>query len=182
MKRVAEAALVLLSLGVAGTGWAQTISRGVVACGGNAASGPSYTIVGTIGQPVVGRTMGPGEPEPYLCSGWWCGEFGTIVGVAPSVAEAPRVTRMAPPAPNPAAGPVRFVYELARDSRVEITVYAVTGARVRSLVREERAAGRHEVWWDGRANSGEPVGCGVYFAVLRAAGSDPVRRRIVLVR
>ena len=178
----AAAALVLLGVLGARVASAQIIPRSVAACGGDVAAGPAHTVVGTIGQPLVGRSTGPGEPATHACSGWWCGEFGTVVAVAPSGPQAPRVTRMAPPAPNPGSGPVRLAYDLARDARVEIAVYAVNGARVRSLVREARPAGRHETWWDGRAGDGEPAGSGIYFVVLRVNGEPAGRRRIVLVR
>jgi hypothetical protein len=171
----------LLFLFAAG-GSAQTLPRSVVACGGAVTGGPDYSVVGTVGQALVGLSVGPTDPELRDCSGWWCGEFGTVVAVAMPEREVPRVTRLAPPAPNPGSGPVRLAYDLARDGRVEIDVYAVSGARVRSIVREARPAGRHEARWDGRGHGGEAVASGIYFVVFRVDGKAAGRRRVVLIR
>jgi hypothetical protein len=170
--------LLLLAAG----GSAQTLPRSVIGCGGAVTGGPDYSVVGTVGQALVGLSVGAVDPELRECSGWWCGEFGTVVAVPMPEREAPRVTRLAPPAPNPGSGPVRLAYDLARDGRVEIDVYAVSGARVRSIVREPRPAGRHEARWDGRGRGGEAVASGIYFVVFRVDGKAAGRRRVVLIR
>jgi flagellar hook assembly protein FlgD len=56
-------------------------------------------------------------------------------------------------------------------SRVTVEVYNVIGQRVKTLVREEMAAGYHVVEWNGTGNSGQQLGSGVYFVRL-SAGND----------
>jgi len=46
---------------------------------------------------------------------------------------------------------------------VSVEIYDVRGARVRSLVRADQAAGRYLVEWDGRDDRGNPSSSGVYF-------------------
>ncbi|MCI0695215.1 T9SS type A sorting domain-containing protein [candidate division KSB1 bacterium] len=59
-------------------------------------------------------------------------------------------------------------YELPQPSEVKVEIFSITGQLVRRLVDEQQMAGPHEVAWDGRDGSGNPVGSGVYFYRLRA--------------
>ena len=179
MIRVAAAAALLAAL-LAETATAQSISRSVNACGGQVSSGGGYSVVGTIGQALVGRS--DGIPTPVACSGWWCGEFGTIVAVPPQTLQIPRATRVTRVAPNPGAGPVRIGYDLSRAARVDIAIYAVTGARAHAMSEGWRPAGRYEARWDGRGSRGEELASGVYFVLLRVDGHAAGGKRIVLAR
>ncbi len=83
--------------------------------------------------------------------------------------------------PHPARAPVALRYDLPRPGPVSLEIHDLLGRRVRSLERGGREAGRHEVAWDGRDESGQPVGAGVYYYRLRA-GPFERSRRMVLVR
>ncbi len=84
-------------------------------------------------------------------------------------------------APNPFARETRIRYELPSAARVHLAVYSVAGRKVRSLVDgEPRAAGRHEVRWEGRDDTGASVAAGVYFYRLEAGGRTVTRRMVVL--
>ena len=85
-----------------------------------------------------------------------------------------------PVVPDPARPPRLIHYELPREARVELDVFDLLGRRVRTLDRGARAAGFHEVAWDGRDASGARVGEGVYFYRLRAEGIQRVRRMVLL--
>ena len=74
-------------------------------------------------------------------------------------------------APNPFNPETSIGYALPVASVVELTVYDVVGQRVRVLVSGVHAPGMHEVVWDGRDDSGQQVGSGVYFYRLQARGS-----------
>jgi aminopeptidase N len=82
--------------------------------------------------------------------------------------------------PNPFNRGTRVAFELGQGGSVEIDVYDVTGARVRSVFRGTRPAGYHEVEWDGRNAAGEPVSSGVYFVRLRAGALTLVRKAVVV--
>ena len=64
---------------------------------------------------------------------------------------------------------------------VELSVYDVRGARVRSLVVGELPAGWHRVSWDGADPSGTAVGAGIYF-IRATAGGRTFVTRVALVR
>ena len=82
--------------------------------------------------------------------------------------------------PNPFNTSARVGYEVGSGGTVEVDVYDVTGAHVRTLYRGSRQAGYHEAEWDGRNSAGEPVSSGVYFVCLRAAAGTMVRKAVRL--
>lgn len=88
----------------------------------------------------------------------------------------PTVSALRQIAPNPFNPSTTVSFDLARPGRVRLEVYNVTGARVRTLVDQVEAAGRHEIRWDGRDNTGSSVGSGVYFVVMEAEGVSESRK------
>ena len=80
--------------------------------------------------------------------------------------------------PNPARGAVRIAFALPFSERVAASVYAASGARVRTLIEGERPAGGQALLWDGRDDAGRPVPSGLYFFQL-SLGSAREMRRIV---
>ncbi len=82
--------------------------------------------------------------------------------------------------PNPFTPETRIAFELAQAGRVELAIYSVDGRLIRALVEEERAAGSHEVTWDGRDAQGQRMAGGVYFYKLAAPGIAESRRMILL--
>ena len=75
--------------------------------------------------------------------------------------------------PNPFNPRTSITYELPEPASIDLSVYDVSGRLVRTLIDgERRVAGRHEMEWDGRDDSGAPVAAGIYFA--RAASDGRV--------
>jgi hypothetical protein len=83
--------------------------------------------------------------------------------------------------PNPFNPQTSIRFALEQGGPVEIVVYNLRGELVRTLVREERIAGRHVVTWNGRDDRGSQVASGVYSVMLRA-GSVEDRRKVTLVK
>ena len=74
------------------------------------------------------------------------------------------------------AGAVRFALESKGVIAPQLTVYDVTGRRVRRVTDGRAMQGRTEIEWDGRGESGQRVASGVYFARLTGAGRAQVLR------
>ncbi|MBN1885088.1 MAG: hypothetical protein JW876_06155, partial [Candidatus Krumholzibacteriota bacterium] len=89
--------------------------------------------------------------------------------------------RLAQNSPNPFNPSTTIAFELPRDARIELVVFALDGRRVATLARGRFVAGRHEVAWDGRNDAGRHVAAGVYFYRLEADGCREAKR-MVLVR
>jgi hypothetical protein len=83
--------------------------------------------------------------------------------------------------PNPFNPVTRIEYWVPGSrGEVSLVIYDVRGARVRTLVNGERAAGRYTVEWDGRNDRGAPVGSGVYFYRMTAGRFADTRRMVLL--
>jgi flagellar hook assembly protein FlgD len=72
-------------------------------------------------------------------------------------------------------------YTIAQEHRATLTIYNLLGQQVRLLVDEKQQPGRYEVVWRGVDDSGNSVGNGVYFYMLRA-GNERRVRRVALVK
>lgn len=97
-------------------------------------------------------------------------------------AELPAIgaVRLAPPAPNPAAGRVTMGFTLSEPSATDLGVYDTAGRRVRTLSSGRLPAGHHPYTWDGADAAGVHVRPGVYFVRLVVDGRAYVRRIAML--
>jgi hypothetical protein len=93
----------------------------------------------------------------------------------------PHQLSFAAPRPNPSRGGVAFAFELPRETRVTLRVFAASGARLRTVVDGTMAAGAHEMVWNGRDDRGRALPPGMYWARLEAGGRS-FRHSVVLVR
>jgi hypothetical protein len=100
--------------------------------------------------------------------------------VPPVSVALPRVLRLAA-SPNPSAGAISFVLDLAVAGAARVEVFDLTGRRVASTPYGQLAAGRHSLSWDGRGADGVPVAPGVYLARVRA-GDLTASARFVRVK
>jgi hypothetical protein len=96
-------------------------------------------------------------------------------GVAAVPAGDPRGFGLLAVAPNPSVGRTRILYALPRAAAVRVAVLDVQGRAVAELVNSTRAAGVHEVEWDG-VGAGGRARAGVYFVVYRTPERAFVRR------
>ena len=89
---------------------------------------------------------------------------------------------MLPNYPTPFNPQTTIPYHLPDGSGVKLSVYNMTGQRVRRLVDDgNKPAGHHQITWDGRDETGHLVGSGVYLYRLEA-GSYVKTLRLVLVK
>ncbi len=84
--------------------------------------------------------------------------------------------------PNPFNPRTVLKFRTGSQAKVTLGVYDLRGHLVRNLVQDVLPSGIHEVLWDGLDNSGLAVASGQYFARLRQGDSDPVTRKLLLVR
>ena len=84
-------------------------------------------------------------------------------------------------APNPSAGEVTVQLILSGGTSTELSIYDVTGRRVRELMIGPASAGSHTLTWDGRTDAGETVSPGIYFVQVEWRGGS-VTERVVILR
>lgn len=83
--------------------------------------------------------------------------------------------------PNPFNPSTTLSFTLPQSGRSELSIYSITGQRVRTLFSGPLTAGAHSVIWDGRDDSGKPVSSGVYISRL-TSGKQTATGRMVLLR
>jgi hypothetical protein len=82
--------------------------------------------------------------------------------------------------PNPFRPATAIPLTLTCGARVKAAVYDALGRRVRTLIDGARAAGRHEIEWDGRDDSGRNLASGVYFIRVESGETAVTRKAAVL--
>lgn len=104
-------------------------------------------------------------------SGNWGGASSAVVrvnGTDPSgVGDMPKITFLAPSAPNPSAGPLQMRFGLAKSSGTDLAIFDAAGRKVRTVTSGLLAAGTYSVAWDGRDASGHSAAPGLYFVRLK---------------
>ena len=91
----------------------------------------------------------------------------------------PSATTLAPPYPNPFNPRTTLSFTLARSGLARLEIFDLAGRRIRTLVAEPLAAGRHAVVWAGDGDDGERLPSGAYLARLSAHGVVEVRKLLV---
>ncbi len=91
------------------------------------------------------------------------------------------VTALLPSYPNPFNPSTTIPFTLGDQERVVLRVYDASGKLIRTLLDGVVPAGRHDVVWDGRAQSGSQAATGIYFVRLQA-GSYEATKKIVMLR
>jgi hypothetical protein len=106
----------------------------------------------------------------------------TPVGIGESAAAPRTANELYQAQPNPANPSATIRYTIAERGRVSLDIFDVGGRRVRTLVAEvqEPTAKGFEVVWDGRNDSGQKLGSGVFFYELRAPGYTASRKLVLL--
>ena len=83
--------------------------------------------------------------------------------------------------PNPFNPSTTIRYTMPSKGHVTITVYDARGARVVTLLNEEKPAGAFTIPWAGRDESGRAASSGVYFARIEA-GNEQRAYKLVLLK
>ncbi|MGD8396755.1 MAG: FlgD immunoglobulin-like domain containing protein, partial [Candidatus Eiseniibacteriota bacterium] len=75
-------------------------------------------------------------------------------------------------APNPFAAGTLLRWVMPAAGRLRITVHDASGRWVATLADERHAAGPVTLGWDGHDDAGAPLGSGIYFVRIEAAGQS----------
>jgi hypothetical protein len=82
------------------------------------------------------------------------------------------------PTPGPAGTTLQCVLEDAAPA--DLSILAVDGRVIATLVHGPMPAGSHQIRWPGRDSTGRPLPSGVYFARLRSGGETACTRVLLL--
>jgi len=161
-----------------------TITRWTVDVGGAGfTQAGTWTLSGTAGQHDAGLLS---AGTYTLLGGFWGGGPLLVTGVEtpdpsnPATNPAPSVARVLAIAPNPTGGDARFGFELPEARRVDIQIYNVSGALVRTITSRVWPAGRHEIVWNARDAGGSTVAVGLYFARVRLGALERTQKLLIV--
>jgi len=106
-----------------------------------------------------------------------CGKVAFEIEGAPTAAgDSPKQFALLPNYPNPFNPSTTIRYELASRTHVDLRVFDVRGALVRTMVDGVKGAGAYSLEWNGRDDRGTAVSSGVYFYRLTAGDFSDVRK------
>jgi hypothetical protein len=92
----------------------------------------------------------------------------------------PAVTLLHDARPNPFNPETSIAFDLAASARVRLVITDVHGARVRTVLDENRPTGTHTLRWNGRDDAGNAVASGIYFVRMQAGAYSSVRKLVLL--
>jgi hypothetical protein len=83
--------------------------------------------------------------------------------------------------PNPFNSTTTIRYKLSFPDNVHLTIYSVTGKKVKVLEEGAIGAGSYSYVWDGTNIQNQPVNSGLYFCHLKV-GNKSVTHKIILIK
>ncbi|MEO0254686.1 MAG: T9SS type A sorting domain-containing protein [candidate division WOR-3 bacterium] len=75
---------------------------------------------------------------------------------------------------------VKFVYGIPTKTEVEISVYNITGRKVKTLLKEEKEPGVYYVLWNAVDEKGRKIGQGTYFVKIKTKEKEEIRKFIIV--
>ena len=82
--------------------------------------------------------------------------------------------------PNPFNHSTSIVYDIHKESIVNIIIYDLMGKEVRTLINKYQSIGRHNVLWNGKDDLDQLVSGGIYFYKLQAGDFVQTRKMVLL--
>ena len=82
--------------------------------------------------------------------------------------------------PNPFNPETTIYFTLENQSNVQLEIFNIRGALVKTLIANELERGSHNVVWHGDDNHGRSIASGVYFYRLSSDSFQTVRRMVLL--
>lgn len=82
--------------------------------------------------------------------------------------------------PNPFNPSTKIEYDLNQLSNVELTVFSITGEKLKTLVNEMQPAGNYELTWNGTDDYNNKLPTGIYFYELKAGNQNFVKKMLIL--
>lgn len=84
--------------------------------------------------------------------------------------------------PNPFSRSTTIGYQLPVSCEVDLKIFNMIGQEVRILVNGNQSAGEHSVVWDGKDETGESVGSGIYFYQFNAGNKFSETKKLLLLK
>lgn len=154
------------------------IAKHVIGTGGiNGATSANHFHRATAGQTFTGEMQGANH---FLLAGFWLPGIGTTAVRPEEPMVLPTRFILHQNYPNPFNPQTTIQFDLPKPCRITVEVFNVVGQRIRLLISDVRGPGVIQVVWDGRDESGELMGSGIYLYRLIAHESGASPKVLVL--
>ena len=108
------------------------------------------------------------------------GRIGAVVEAVSQPQAIPGAFALSQNVPNPFNLTTTIHFRIAEDAYVTLRIYNILGQEVRTLMDKPVEAGHQTVLWNGRDNSGDEVGTGVYVYQLIAGDFVGMKKAVLL--
>lgn len=113
------------------------------------------------------------------------GEYSITISLTTSVADdqennIPQSFNLYQNYPNPFNPGTIIGFELPYPENVTISIYNITGQKIKTITDGHYQAGYNKVRWDGTNQSGVPVSAGIYFYRIKAGKYSEVKKMVLL--
>jgi hypothetical protein len=95
--------------------------------------------------------------------------------------QGPRSYQLFQNTPNPFSRSTTIRFLVPQTGRIKLTIYNVSGQKVRTLLDEDSSVGLHAVEWDGRSDEGLSVASGLYFYMLETSRLTYSKKMILVL-
>ncbi len=157
------------------------IPQSVLANGGTELTGSANSIVGTVGQPLIGVTSGSVH---NLKGGFWYTQANAVIvnitSPGTGVGIQPKEYALYNNYPNPFNPSTNIQYDLPKASGVSLLIYNINGQEVMRWDESNVSPGYYEKTWNGRTQAGVPVSSGMYIYRLIAGDFVQTRKMVLL--
>lgn len=108
-------------------------------------------------------------------------KYNPITAIGDLANQIPKSIELYQNYPNPFNSSTLIKYKLYQKTDVTLSVFDITGRKIKTLMHETQPAGEHSILWDGSNNSDQQVGSGIYIYRLKA--NDSVQsKKLALIR
>lgn len=141
-------------------------------------------------EAVLGEVVFKLKREEPIAANWQIDHLTDDLAQAEILIEHEQVTEMAPVPkeygldqnyPNPFNPSTTIAFDLPQAGPVTLAIYNLLGEKIRTLLNQPLAAGKHQAVWDGKNESGESMPSGVYHYKIEAQNFRAVKK-LVLAR
>ena len=157
------------------------VPQSVLANGGTELTGSANSIVGTVGQPLIGAVSGSAH---NLNGGFWYTQASAmIVHVTPPGTDfgiQPKEYALYNNYPNPFNPSTVIKYALPEASGVYLLINNIMGQEIMRWDENNVSPGYYEKTWNGTTHAGVPVSSGMYIYRLIAGDFVQTRKMVLL--
>jgi flagellar hook assembly protein FlgD len=82
--------------------------------------------------------------------------------------------------PNPFNTETVITYSIPKSGKVVISIYDLLGRKIKMLVSENKASGKHFVKWNGRDETNVQLPSGIYFYRMETEGYSTTKKMVLL--